>query len=235
MTTALDIIEGAMSEINMLAAGETVSAEDADLCLSRLNSMVDAWGLENLMCYATTETTFTLPASTTSRTIGASQQIDVARPVRIELGSFSRLNSVDSPINPVGRSEYNAVTLKSTVGGRPDYAFFDGGSPTGNVYFWPPCADALEIHLVTLAPLSQFADLATDYTLPPGYKRALEKNLAVEIAPSFRAQASVMTMGAASNSKRQIKRMNHSVPKLDMPLTLGHASGGISVDELYST
>src|SRR5574343_498864 len=100
MTTALQIIESEMGKINMIAAGETLSAEDADLCLSRLNTLVDSWGLENLMCYTTTETVFTLPASTTSRTIGAAQQINVARPVRIELGSFTRISGIDRQLTP---------------------------------------------------------------------------------------------------------------------------------------
>ena len=232
MTTALEIIESAMGKINMLAAGETVSAEDADLCLSRLNSLVDAWGLESLMAYTTTETVFTLPANTTSRTIGAAQQINVARPVRIELGSFVRVGSNDYPLDAVGEPDYNGIALKSTQNGWPSKCHFDGGSPTGNVFFWPPASQSVEVHLVTLAPLSQFADTATDYTLPTGYKRALEFNLAIEIAPDFRAQVNPYVAGAAANSKRLIKRMNLSVPQLDMPVSLGRSSSP-SIGDFY--
>lgn len=232
MTTALQIIESAMGKINMIAAGETLSAEDADLCLSRLNTMVDAWGLENLMCYTTTETTFTLPANTTSRTIGTGQQINVARPVRIELGSFTRISGIDRQLTPASEREYNSISLKSTASGWPVVAHFDGGSPTGNVYFWPPASEAAEVHLVTLAPISQFADLATEYTLPPGYQRALENNLAVEIAPDFRREVSPMVAGAAANSKRQIKRMNHKAPQMDMPQSLSRR-GSPSIGDFY--
>jgi hypothetical protein len=233
MTTALEIIESAMGKINMLAAGETVSAEDAALCLSRLNSLVDAWGLENLMAYTTTETIFTLPANTTSRTIGAAQQIAVARPVRIELGSFTRLSGIDRPLEPTGEVDYNSIALKSSQSGWPSKCHFDGGSPTGNVFFWPPASEAVEVHLITLYALSQFADTATDYTLPTGYKRALEFNLSVEVAPDFRAQVSPYVAGAASNSKRLIKRMNHTVPQLDMPRNMGGARGSPSPADFY--
>jgi hypothetical protein len=84
-----------------------------------------------------------------------------------------------------------------------------------------------------LAALSQFADTATDYTLPTGYKRALEFNLAVEVAPDFRAQVSPYVAGAASNSKRLIKRMNHTVPQLDMPRNMGGARGSPSPADFY--
>lgn len=232
MTTALEIIESAMGKINMLAAGETVSAEDADMCLSRLNSLVDSWGIENLMAYTSTETVFTLPANTTSRTIGAAQQINVARPVRIELGSFVRISDNDYPLDAVGEVDYNGIALKSTQSGWPSKCHFDGGSPTGNVYFWPPASQSVEVHLVTLAPLALFADTATDYTMPTGYKRALEFNLATEIAPDFRAQVSTFVVSAAANAKRAIKRMNHKTPQMDMPASLSQRSSP-SPSEFY--
>lgn len=206
-----------MGKINILSVGETVSAEDADLGLSRLNTLLDSLRLESLFAYVTTETVFNLPANTTSRTIGPAQQINVARPTRIEAQSFSRLNGIDYPLRPISEPEYNAIALKSlSLGIVPDVCQFDGAAPTGVVYFWPPTSGTVEIHMVTMTPLTEFADLTTDYTLPPGYQRYLEYGLALEIAPDFRAQPSPFVMGAASNAKRKIKRLNHVTPTLDL-------------------
>lgn len=216
MTTALQIIEAAMGKINVLAVGETVSAEDADLCLDRLNTLRDSLLLEPTFQYKNTETSFTLPAATTSRTIGASQQINVARPVKIEIGSFTRIDSIDYPLEPVSQAEYNDISQKSLAGYAPEVCFFDGGSPTGNVYFWPPTTASVEVHLVTMTAVTPFADLDTDYDLPPGYRRYFEYGLAVEIAPDFRVAVNPMIAGAASNAKRAIMRMNRKVPQLKL-------------------
>jgi hypothetical protein len=229
--TALQLIESAMSKINMLSAGETVSAEDGAIGLLRLNALIDSMENDNLFSYTTTDTTFTLPASTVSRTIGPAQQINLTRPVKILAGSFSRLDNTDYPLTPVSEPEYNAIMLKSTVNSvAPAVCFYDGGTPTGTVYFWPAPSEAVEVHLITPEAGGSATDLTTSYLFPPGYQRYIEYALAVELAPDFNTTASPMVMGAAANQKRLLKRTNHRTPQLDMP---PNSSGRIYSD-IYS-
>lgn len=218
MTTALAFIESAMSKIGMLAAGETVSAEDADVCLARLNSMLDAWENEGLYGYATTDTVFNLPASTTSRTIGPAQQISMTRPVKILEGSFSRVDGIDYPLTSVNEAVYNSVGLKSQISSvAPSICFYDGGTPTGNVYFWPIATAAAEVHLITPTAKTTAAATTTDMVFPPGYDRAIEYCLAIEIAPDFNTPVSPLVAMQAATARRLIKRSNHRVPQLDIP------------------
>jgi hypothetical protein len=215
--TALQLIEAAMSKLRKLAAGETVSAEDADLGLRRLNSLMTYLENEGMFNYTTTRTVATLPASTTSRTIGAAQQIAMVRPVEILKGSYSRLNSIDYPLTPVSEQEYNAISLKSSVGSvAPVVCFYDGGTPTGNVYFWPTAATAVELHLITPAPGGEAVDTTTVYNFPPGYQRMVENNLALELAPDFNVEPSAMVVKTAASSKRALRRTNQTVPQLDL-------------------
>jgi hypothetical protein len=215
--TALELIESALSKIQILAAGETVSAEDADVCLKRLNALVESWEGEDLFAYTTQDTTFTLPANTVSRTIGPSQQIDVNRPVKILRGSFSRLNNIDYRLDPITEVEYNQITLKSNSSSvAPSVCFFDGNTPTGTVYFWPPVGTAVEVHLITPEQGGVATDLTTAYLLPPGYQRALELNLALEVAPDFSINPSPFLMGQAANAKRELKKSNSRVPQMDL-------------------
>jgi hypothetical protein len=216
--TALQLIESAMSKIGMLAAGETVSAEDGAVGLLRLNALVDAMENENLFSYTTTDTVFTLPASTTSRTIGPAQQIALTRPVKILPGSFSRVDGLDYPLLPVSEPEYNDIRDKSSVTSiAPSVCFYDGGTPTGTVYFWPPTSGSAEVHLITPEAGGIATDLTTAYVFPPGYQRYIEYALAIEIAPDFNVSPSPMIVGAAANQKRLLKRTNHRTPQLDMP------------------
>lgn len=219
MTTALDLIEAAMSKCNVLAAGETPSAEDAAVGLDRLNALMTALENENIFNYTTTDTTFTLPASTTSRTIGAAMQIAMVRPTKLLRGSFSRLNNIDYPLEPISEQEYNAISIKSTLNAiAPEVMFYDGGTPTGIVYFWPPVAASVEVHLLSPAPGGEATSTSTVYNFAPGYRRMIENGLAIEIAPDFNTVPPPLVVAMYMSAKRQLKRTNARTPQLDMPV-----------------
>jgi hypothetical protein len=231
MATALEIIESAMGKLGLFGPGDVVSAEDGDVCLQRLNALVDAWENEGLFAYTTTDTIFTLPANTSSRTIGPSMQINMVRPVKILMGSFCRVDNIDYRLTPIGESEYNNISLKSTQGSvTPSVCFYDGGTPTGIVYFWPISSVSVEVHLITPESGGTATDLTTSYVFPPGYQRALEYNLALEIAHDFDQKPTPMVMGAAANAKRSLKRTNSRVPQLDMEQITSDNRGRSLVD-----
>ena len=48
MTTALDIIKGALRDISVLAAGESPTAEESQDSLEALNLMIAAWELDGI-------------------------------------------------------------------------------------------------------------------------------------------------------------------------------------------
>ena len=215
--TALNLIESAMSKINMLAAGESVSAEDADVGLRRLNALVDALENEGFFAYTTVDTVFTLNAGDVSMTIGPAQEIDLERPMRILRGSFSRLSGRDYPLRSITEPEYNEICLKTAYSSvAPAVCFYDGGSPTGILYFWPAPATSVEVHLITPESGGQANDLTTAYVFPKGYQRYIEHALAVEMAPDFNVSPSPQLYSAAANAKRILKRTNSRIPELDV-------------------
>lgn len=217
MATTLELISSAMSKINKLQAGETPAAEDVDVCIDRLNTLLGSFENENLFNYATQETIATLPANTVSRTIGSGLQINVPRPVKLLPGCFSRVQDIDYPIEVVTEQEYNDISLKSQIGAvSPSKCFYDGLTTTANVYFWPYAVTSAEIHIVTPISPGTAADQNTVFTFPPGYQRMIENNLAIEIAPDFNIAPSPMLVAMASSSKRLLKRTNSRVGQLQM-------------------
>jgi hypothetical protein len=234
MATALEIIESAMGKLGLFGPGDTVSPEDADTCLKRLNAIVDSWDNEGVFAYTTTNTVFTLPANTNSRTIGPAMQINMVRPLKILRGSFSRLDGRDYPLDPITEAEYNQISLKSTIGSvAPTVCFYDGATPTGIVYFWPVSATSVEVHLVTPEVGGAATDLTTNYVFPPGYQRALEYALAVDIAPDFDQEPTPMVIGQAANLKRALKRSNARVPQMNMDRITDNTRGR-SIGDFYS-
>lgn len=59
MTTALDVVKGALKDIGVLAAGESPTADDSTDVLEKLNQMVASWELEGLPMYGTAWTSAT--------------------------------------------------------------------------------------------------------------------------------------------------------------------------------
>lgn len=232
MTTARQLIESALAKINKLGADETVSAEDGALCLLRLNALVDSWEVEDLFAYTSLETIFTLNSGVTSLTVGPGQDIDIARPTRIMRGSFTRLSQLDYRLTPVQEPEYNDICLKTISSLVPVVCFYDGGNPTGTVFFYPATSQAAEVHLITPEPGGQAVDLNTSYFLPQGYQRAIEFNLAVEIAPDFRAVPSPWVVANATSSKRALKLMNMTIPEMDVDYPIG--ARGHSLADFYA-
>jgi hypothetical protein len=214
MTTALAIITGALQELGVVGAGDSLSAEDSSVSLLALNVLADAWLTEPNYMYATTTVSASLSAGDTSLTIGASQDLNTARPIRLEQGCFVTSSGIDYPLAVITEAEYNAISDKSLSGAWPEVCFYDGGSPTGNVYFYPTGACTVKLNVLT--QLSQFADLTTSYTLPPGYERAFKFTLAEEVANTFRAKLTSVTARNAKQARRAIKRANFVVPQLSV-------------------
>ena len=70
MTTALDLITGALRKINVLAAGEVPSnAESAD-ALTVLNDMLDTWATEHLSVFNSNENVLTFTNGKSTYTVG---------------------------------------------------------------------------------------------------------------------------------------------------------------------
>src|SRR3990172_443967 len=101
--TALDIIKGAMGNIRTLGAGETPSAEDAEVCLTALNNMLDTWSSEGLMIYALSTDQKALTIGKRDYTIGSGGDIDSIRPDSIIAeSSFIRdASGYDTPLRPL--------------------------------------------------------------------------------------------------------------------------------------
>lgn len=216
--TAMEIIKAMMREIRVLAVGEVPSASDAEVCLEALNGLVDAWQVEPNFASYRTEVVFTLTGGAQFEQIGSGLAIDVAAPVRIE-GGFCRDSERDYPFDPCAHQEYTEIRDKGTASFTPCAAHYDGN---GKVFFWPPAASDMECHLFVLAPLQRFANLTTDYPLPPGYAKTLKLTGAEEIADQFHKAASPSLARRAANARRVLKRSNVQVPQMDVCSEIGH-------------
>lgn len=223
MTTARQLLSGALKSIGVLDPAETISSEDATDGLEILNDYVDACNNDRLYIFTTTEVVSSFAGMTA--TIGAGMVIDTPRPIGIE-SAFYRIGGIDYPLMVVEKPRYDAIPLKTTPTGFPSLLYYDGNMPTGTVYLYPVAQSLTEYHITVLQQLSAFSDLDTDYPLPPGYRRMLRYSVAEEMAPLHGREASATVQRIAANSRRAIRRAQDSAPLMFLDSAVDASSSG---------
>ena len=221
MATYADLIVAALQDLGVLQAGETPTAEDAELARNALNRLLDAWGAEGLMLHATSRTVWTITANDGSYTVGAGADVDtgagVGRPVTVQ-----HVNIIDTsanpdqeiPLRPLTEDAYAAIPQKALTSNWPTHWYYNPTAAFATLILHPtPTATTLQGALYAKTMLSQAA-LASTVTVPPAYGRMIAKNLAVEVAPAFDRQPSQILMEAAVKSLAVVKRSNRRLADL---------------------
>lgn len=213
MTTALDIITGALRLGNIVATGETAKASQTADALSALNDLLADWSTQSLLVFSPTQETYTVSSSITSLTIGPTGDKVTARPLRLQ-NLFLRVSSNDYPIELIDSAQYRDIPYKSLTGSYPTRAYYDPSLTNGTLYLWPGAISGQVLYWESIQILQSFASLATVALLPPNYLRALRFNLCVELMPEYEKEASPTVQRIAATSKRAIKNINADIPKL---------------------
>lgn len=209
MTTARQLLTGALKSIGVLDPVEAISPEDAADGLDVLNDIIDAWNNDRLYIFTTSEVVASFAGI--SATIGPGMQVNTPRPIGIE-SAFFRRGGIDYPLEIIQKPRYDSITLKMTATNFPELLYYDGGMPSGNLFLYPVASGVTEYHITILQQLTAFADLDTDYALPQGYRRALRYTVAEEMAPLHGREPSPTVVRVAAGSRRAIRRAQEAAP-----------------------
>jgi hypothetical protein len=221
MATVLDIVTGALKELGVLAAGEVPTAVDAADCLTGLNNLIDQFATERLTIYTVTRSTWTIVSGTQVYTVGTGGTVNIARPVYVEHVNYQDTSAtpvLEYQLQPMTDDAWSKLPQRALTSVRPTNWYSDYAHPLANLSLWPvPTSATLQGVIYAATAVPEFAALSQSVALPPGYRRMLIKNLAVEMAPSYdRAdtQDSPMTGGPrllaqqAREAKDAVKRAN---------------------------
>lgn len=207
MATTLDIIKRSMRLVGALGEDEDAPSDsEASDALDVLNSMLDGWATERLMLYQEQSENFSWPSATTSRTIGSGGNFNTTRPLKIE-SAFVRNNNIDYTLDIIGPEVYDSITAKSTQADPPTRLFYDPGFSLGTIYMYGVPIQTWTLFIRSMKQFTQLA-LTDTISLPPGYRRCVEYNLAVEAAPEFGAIPSALVLSMAASTKRHLKNIN---------------------------
>lgn len=197
-----------------MGAGQSLSVTQADDGLVSLNDLIEALSLDNLMIYYETLEGFTMTGAA-SYTMGTGGVFNSARPLKI-LGGYYSLNSVNYPqFDILNSDQWDSIPQPSNAGSAGViYIFNNNNYPLTTIYVYPqPTSGTL--YLRSQKQLTEFTDLDTSASLPPGYERMLRYCLAQEKLTEYNivGENAARITAMAQESKAQIKRLN-SVPKI---------------------
>jgi hypothetical protein len=201
--------------------GGTLTSAEQTAYLAVLNTMLESWTTERLLIYEIIEEAFALIIGSSAYTIGSGGNFNTTRPVKLEDTCFINYLSHIYQVNILSERNFSAL---QTVGlsGMPRNLYFDISLPLATIYFDYKPDITYDFHLKSLKQLQTFAAITDTVSLPLGYQRAIESNLAMELAPGL-TSVSPETARIAKESKAAVRTLNapESVLRLDLGVA-GH-------------
>ena len=158
MSTARDFVTMAMKEAGVLGVGQTLLAEDVNDGFTLLSRMLAQWQKKRWLVPNLYEIE-ALGNLNKSNPIGPGQYYNAARPDKVQAAYFEQLNTgtnstlVSFPLTPIWSYEDYALVQLKELQSWPQFFFYDGAFPNGNVYIWPIPDANYNIHLILKGPI----------------------------------------------------------------------------------
>jgi hypothetical protein len=183
----------ALRDIGCLRPGQITSIDVLTDIQDEANQMIEGWQLDGYKIFTTRIDQYNLVGGTQIYTIGPNEvapNFTAPRPTRIEYANII-LNTVSpvvrTPVDVIQDQGWAGIAVQQIPFALPLKLYYDGGYDQtrgyATIYLWPGPLASYQLELFTWQQLVSFADLTTSYNFPPGYARAIRKNLAVSIAP----------------------------------------------------
>jgi len=212
--TAAQLFVDALSLTNSIGADQTLTADEAALCLRKLNDIVENWNLQDLAVYAQSPQTFSTVAGQARYTIGPAGDWNTVRPVRIGTPIYTYVaagaNTLSMPATLIAKSQYDIIPLKSQQQVYPNYYVYENVFPLGVVTLWPTPSQVISVVLEIDTEITAVASAGTTLSFPPGYCHAFTYALGALLAPVFGKKLSEYAdvIAEAKRSLGDIKRAN---------------------------
>lgn len=223
MSTATTIINDALLEIGVLADNETPTSTMSQGGLRALNRLMNLWSNNQAFAYVASTVSKALTGQA-SFTVGPTGDVITDRPISVDTAFVIR-DGITYPVEVTDNQKWDTISYKAATGANTSIVYYAAEVPNGIVNVWP-LATGCTLNLRVTNLVDSFPDLVTDVVMPPGYEEALIKNLAVNLAPSYKATVSPLTMTAAKTSLATVQKTNTVIPTLSIDSSLMGYRGG---------
>lgn len=213
--TGNQLIASSLRLAKVLASGDTPTASQVQDALLIANQMIEQWTTEELMIFTITMNEYALIAGQQTYTLGTGGNFNNPRPSRIQNISIVSLNNpaqpLELPMEMLTDEGWEAIPVKNIQGSLPLKVYDDGAFPLRNISYYTIPSIAANTRIYSWTSLTQFPDLVTDITFPPGYAKALRYCLAVDLAPEFGTTLDQTVILQAVMLKAGLKSLNMDV------------------------
>lgn len=149
--TARDIVSLALKEIGVLGVGQTALPEDINDGFTLLRRFLAQWQKRRWLVPSLIKIT-TVGNGLESNLIGPGQFWNAPRPSKISAGWITQLNTGSNPVSlPLSQifsyQDYAKIQVKA-LNSLPQYFFYDGMFPYGNIRIWPIPSATYQINLL---------------------------------------------------------------------------------------
>jgi hypothetical protein len=232
MTTAYDVVRGALRLIGVVTPIEPPSAEEAADGLSAMNQMLASWAASRYTSASVPQTSFALTSGVASYTIGAGGAINATRPTTIYQAHITQ-GGLDYPLRVVALGEYEAIPDKSTTGAIPEIMAIRPGYPLSTLHLYPAPGSGCTLVMDKIAPPSDLA-LYDTMPYPPEFIRAIRYNLAIELAPEYGVSVAAEIAKTASDALEVVRRVNLQIPAAVLDPLLMRRRGHSDINAIRS-
>ena len=227
-TTVQNIVNRAARMLGQLQPNTDLGDDETADAIFALNSMLDSWGNDGLMCFAYKDESLTLTANTNPYSIGPGGDLDTTRPVEI-IGAYVLASNIRYDVEIIDDGKYDAIGAPTVSSSWPDRINYRPTMDTGTLYVYPPSnGTTATLHLRTRVPLNSVSYASQQIDFPPGWVETLASNLALAMAPEYETVPSPFVVKMAKESKGAIKARNSRPTKgySELPALVGSNQRG---------
>lgn len=215
--TWADIINEAIADIGASQAGQTISASAQNDAFLRLGQLLDSFSSDPLLAlFEVIHNTFGLTQGTSSYFLGPGAGfVTPTPPVRVTGGSTVSGN-FRQPMRLVSFDQFSkeAANPRGVNATLPYLLAADTAYPNISLKVHePPLTSGVTLELHYWQSLVQPTVVTSTVTLPPGFQRALVKNLAVSLYPQYAREKGVdpILLKEAQDSLEVIRNLNRAM------------------------
>lgn len=222
MADAQEIIDDALSNLGVLAVGESLASYTSEVIV--FNRMLDAFNSQRLMIYSITDDTYTLVADQQSYTIGPSgADFTATRPVKIENANIVNETADPDERWPVAILDKNqwANRYASWEFEYPSALYYEPTYPKGTIHLFDIPTTAHKLELFTWNQLTAITDETTTVALPPSYKEALTYEMVARLAPIYGKQVTPDLARLRKDAMARLRSINSPINILTVDYGIG--------------
>lgn len=219
--THLELLLAAYQETGLIDPLETLDGAQTDFGLQQYNRLLDQWNAVRDAVYVESFAQHTLTAGLNPHTFGPSGATFTVtqRPVSIEAVRLVLTGQTPSTRLLIMSHDwpwYADVSVPALSTSIPTHAYYAPNWPNGSLYLWPVPDTAYPIEVWRRVLLAEIviADIGNTFSLPPGYRDAIVRTLAENIALAMNVPVPASLSQKAADARAIIFANNVVIPKI---------------------